>query len=43
VIVEHISDVLAARGLLKVSKTTGPNSDVFYISPQLSRMLSESS
>jgi hypothetical protein len=42
VLVEHVFDVLASRGLLKVSKTTGPNSHVFSVSPQLGRMLADS-
>ena len=41
VLVEHVFDVLASRGLLKVSKTTGPNSHVFSVSPQLGRMLED--
>jgi hypothetical protein len=40
--VEHVFDALASRGLLKVSKTTGRNSHVFLVSPQLGRMLAES-
>lgn len=41
VVVEHVFDVLESQGLVKVSKMTGPNSHVHYISPQLGRMLSE--
>jgi hypothetical protein len=41
VLVEHIFDVLESRGLVKVSKTTGPNSHVHHVSPQLGRMLAE--
>jgi TIR domain len=41
VLVEHILDVLESRGLVKVSKTTGPNSHVHHVSPQLGRMLAE--
>jgi hypothetical protein len=42
VLVEHVFDVLASRGLLKVSKTTGQNSHVHSVSPQLGRMLADS-
>lgn len=41
VLVEHIFDVFESRGLVKVSKTTGPNSHVHHVSPQLGRMLAE--
>lgn len=38
-LVEHVLDVLAARGLIKVTKMTGPNTVVDYVSPQLGRLL----
>lgn len=41
VLVEHIFDVLETRGLVRVSKTTGPHSHVHHVSPQLGRMLAE--
>ena len=40
-LVEHVFDVLESRGLVSVSKMTGPNSHVHNISPQLKRMLQE--
>jgi hypothetical protein len=43
VLVEHVFDVLASRGLVKVSKTTGPNSHASSVSPQLRRMLAQNS
>jgi hypothetical protein len=39
ILVEHVFDVLQSRGLIKLSKTTGPNSHVIQVSPQLARML----
>lgn len=41
VLVEHIFDLFESRGLVKVSKTTGPNSYVHHVSPQLGRILAE--
>lgn len=41
VLVDHVFDLLEARGLLKLSKMTGPTSQVFHVSPQLGRMLAE--
>jgi hypothetical protein len=38
-LVEHVLDVLAARGLIKVTKMMGPNTAVDYVSPQLGRLL----
>lgn len=40
-LVEHNFDVLESRGLVRVSKMTGPNSHAHYVSPQLKRMLQE--
>lgn len=42
-IVEHVLDILAARGLIKVTKMSGPNTAVDYVSPQLGRLLQEGS
>jgi hypothetical protein len=41
-LVEHVFDMLEAKGLLQVSKATGPNSHVFNVSPQLRRWLESS-
>jgi DNA-binding transcriptional regulator LsrR (DeoR family) len=41
VLVEHILDMLEANGLVRLTKTTGPNTRVFDVSPQLRRMLAE--
>jgi hypothetical protein len=40
-LVEHIFDVFAAQGLVRVTKMTGPSSFVHNVSPQLGRMLAE--
>lgn len=40
-LVEHVLDVLAARGLIRLTKMSGPNTMVDYISPQLGRLLQE--
>jgi TIR domain len=38
-LVEHILDMLDARGLVKLTKLTGPSTPVFSVSPQLGRLL----
>ena len=39
VVLAHVLDVLASQQLVEVSKTTGPNSFVGRVSPQLARRL----
>jgi hypothetical protein len=39
VVVEHIFDVLESRGLVRVTRMSGPSSHVFDVSPQLKRLL----
>jgi hypothetical protein len=39
VVVEHIFDLFDAQGLVRLTKMSGPNTDVHYVSPQLKRAL----
>jgi hypothetical protein len=41
VIVEHVFEVLESKGLLRLTKMTGPHSFVHNVSPRLKRLLQD--